>query len=217
MRSLAMFALGSFVASISLTGQSLSEHAAAAAGATVGTAAGKPLGTALGKIFGSMDQSTSKAAGTKVVKPVDPKAEAHATAPAAAPAASVPLVAPSGGWSGSGGSAGSGGSGGDGSLYVRHSGRRHELPVAAETIPAPLIAAPVEPVVKEPSVEEIAAVKVGATSNEVIAALGPPESRVSIPDDDGRLLEICQYWAKGQALGTIRLENGRVVSVQTRN
>ena len=77
----------------------------------------------------------------------------------------------------------------------------------------PIVAAPV---VKEPSVEEIAAIKVGATSHELEATLGPPESRVSIPDDDGHLLEICQYWSKGQALGTIRLDNGRVVSVQTR-
>lgn len=215
MRSLAMIALGSFVASVSLIGQSLSEHAAAAAGATVGTAAGKPLGTALGKIFGSMDQSTSKAAGTKVVKPVEPKAEARTTAPAPAPTASAPLGA-SGGSGGSASSGGTGGSDGDG-FYTRHSPRRHELPTAVETIPAPIIAAPVEPVVKEPSVEEIAAVKVGATSTEVAAALGAPESRVSIPGDDGSLLEVCQYWAKGQALGTIRLENGRVVSVQTRN
>jgi hypothetical protein len=74
---------------------------------------------------------------------------------------------------------------------------------------------PAEPVVKEPSAEEVSAVKVGETSTQLEAVLGAPESRVSIPDDDGHLLEICQYWAKGQQLGTIRLDNGRVVSVQT--
>jgi hypothetical protein len=215
MRSLAIIALGSLVASISLAGQSLSEHAAAAAGATVGTAAGKPLGTALGKIFGDMDKSTSKAAGTKVVKPVEPKADA--TTSAVAPPA--PL-----GVSGSGASAGSGGasgaSGGTGaSASTRRSARRRELSAAAEPpvpIPAPITPLVVEPVVKEPSLEEVAAVKVGATANELEAALGAPESRVSIPDDDGHLLEICQYWAKGQPLGTVRLDNGHVVSVQTR-
>jgi hypothetical protein len=72
-------------------------------------------------------------------------------------------------------------------------------------------------VVKELSVEEVASVKVGATFHELEATLGPPESRVSIPDDDGHLLEICQYWSKGQALGTIRLDNGHVISVQTRS
>jgi len=209
MRSLATIALGSFVISFSLAAQSLTEHAAAAAGATIGTAAGKPLGTALGKIFGSMDQSTSKAAGTKVVKPVEPKVEVTTRAPS--------LPASSGS---SGASVGSGGGGGSSLFSGRHSGRRRELP--ADTEPqafAPGAEAPVVavPVVKEPSVEEIAAIQVGATSNELQAALGAPESRVSIPDDDGHLLEICQYWSKGQALGTVRLDNGRVVSVQTRS
>jgi len=207
MRSLAIIALGSCVASFSLTGQSLTEHAAAAAGATIGTAAGKPLGTALGKIFGSMDQSTSKAAGTtKVVKPIETKPTVTPSAPSAAPLLS-----------GSGGSGGSG-SGGGYSVSARRSGRRHELldQVQPQAF-APSIEAPIAPVVKEPTVEEIAAVQVGATSIELQAALGAPESRVSIPDDDGHLLEICQYWSKGQALGTVRLDNGRVVSVQTRS
>jgi hypothetical protein len=208
MRSLAIIALGSLAVSFSLAGQTLTEHAAAAAGATIGTAAGKPLGTALGKIFGSMDQSTSKAAGAKVVKPVEPKVEVTTRAPS--------LPASSGS---SGASVGSGG--GSSSIFAtRHSGRRHELP--ADTEPqafAPGSEAPVaaEPVVKEPSVEEIAAIQVGASSNELQTALGAPESRVSIPDDDGHLLEICQYWSKGQPLGTVRLDNGRVVSVQTRS
>jgi len=213
MRSLAFIALGSFIASTSLTAQSLSEHAAAAAGATVGTAAGKPLGTALGKIFGSMDQSTSKAAGTKVVKPAPPKAEVTPSAPVAAPTSSAPLFA--GGDSGGSG----GGSGGSGATASSNrSARRRELPADAEPLApiAPIVPVVPEPVVKEPSVDEIAAIQVGASSRDLEAALGPPESRVSIPDDDGHLLEICQYWAKGQPLGTVRLDNGRVVSVQTR-
>src|SRR5579863_8357921 len=177
MRSLAFIALGSFVASISLTGQSLTEHAAAAAGATIGTAAGKPLGTALGKIFGSMDQSTSKAAGTaKVVKPVAPKAAVTTTAPAPATVSSAPL-----------GFGGSGGSGGGGSVASGgHAARHRELPEDESVAAAPV--APIAPVpapeIKEPSVEQIAAIQVGATSHELEAALGAPESHVSIPDDD---------------------------------
>ena len=214
MRSLALIALGTFVASAGLTGQSLAEHAAAAAGATVGTAAGKPLGTALGNIFGGMNKDTSKAAGTTVVKPTPLKAEEK---PAFAPA--PPLLS-----GGSGESAGSGSGSGarSASASNRRAARRRELAAAAEQegsaqiSQAPITPIVVEPVVKELSVEEIAAVKVGATSKELEASLGPPESRVSIPDDDGHLLEICQYWSKGQALGTVRLDNGRVVSVQTR-
>jgi hypothetical protein len=72
-------------------------------------------------------------------------------------------------------------------------------------------------VVKEPTVEQVASIKVGATASELRSTLGAPESRVSIPGEDGHLLEICQYWAKGEPLGTIRLDNGRVVSVQTQN
>src|SRR5579859_1660726 len=206
MRSLAIFALGSLVASTGLMAQSLTEHAAAASGATIGTAAGKPLGTALGKIFGSVDQSTSKAAGsTKVTKPVELKAEPKTSAPALSPAPFVGAPdAPAGGPSGSSGG---------GVASTGHSPRHRELHIPESVAPlAPIAPVIPEPAIKEPSVEEIAAVKVGATSDEVASALGTPESRVSIPDDDGRLLEICQYWSKGQQLGTVRLENGRVVS-----
>jgi hypothetical protein len=217
MRSLALIALGTFVASVSLTAQSLAEHAAAAAGATVGTAAGKPLGTALGKIFGDVDNSTAKATGAKVVKPPQPKVEVTRTAPAVAPGPAAPMGA-SGGSGASGGLGGGSGSGEPASASTRHTARRRELAAASEPVAsAPITPLVEEPVVKEHSVEEIAAVKVGATSTEVEATLGAPESRVSIPDDDGHLLEICQYWSKGQQLGTVRLDNGRVVSVQTRS
>jgi len=216
MRSLAFIAFGSLVLSTSLGAQSLTEHAAAAAGATIGTAAGKPLGTALGKIFGSMDQSTSKAAAAKP-KPAPTKPAATATAPAVAPA---PAALSSGGSvaGASGGSSGGSFGGSGTSASARHTSRHREEPDAEPLPLAPI--APITPVVpepvKEPSVEEIAAIKVGATSTELNASLGAPESRVSIPGDDGHLLEICQYWAKGQALGTVRLDNGRVVSVETR-
>jgi hypothetical protein len=224
MRSLALTALlGSFIASTSLVGQSLTEHAAAAAGATIGTAAGKPLGTALGKIFGDMDKTTSNAATPKTAKPAGTKSEAkiEATAPATLPTATLPpaggvvLGSPSG--SGGGGGGGDVGGGGGTGASSHHSARRRELPIESESgaaVPtAPIVA---EPVVKEPSVEEVASIQVGASSSE-LRALGAPESKVSIPGDDGHLLEICQYWAKGEPIGTIRLDNGRVISVQVRN
>jgi hypothetical protein len=58
---------------------------------------------------------------------------------------------------------------------------------------------------------------VGASESELRMALGVPESKVSIPGDDGHLLEICQYWANGEQVGTVRLDNGRVVTVQANN
>lgn len=82
---------------------------------------------------------------------------------------------------------------------------------------APIVPVVAEPVIKEPTIAEVASVRVGATSSELRAALGAPQSTISIPDDDGHLREILQYWAKGEPIGTIRLDNGRVVSVQTSN
>ena len=113
MRSLALIALvGSFVTSTSLVAQSLTEHAAAAAGATIGTADGKPLGTALGKVFGDVDKSTSTVAAPKVAKPIVVKPSPVVSSEAAhAPVAPVASVgggdsAPAAG--GGGGSVGSG-------------------------------------------------------------------------------------------------------------
>ncbi len=213
MRSLALTALlGSLVASTGLVAQSLTEHAAAAAGATIGTAAGKPLGTALGKVFGDVDKSTSTATTPKTAKPVVIK-PAPASPPVSTAHAPVapPLV---------GGGDGSAGAGGGGSSH--RSSRRRERIVeteAAASAPITPVVAPVaaQAVVKELTVEDVASIKVGATAGELRAALGVPESRVSIPGDDGHLLEICQYWAKGEPVGTIRLDNGRVVSVQAQN
>ena len=59
--------------------------------------------------------------------------------------------------------------------------------------------------------------RLGATCSELREVFGAPESTVSIPGEDGHLLEIRQYWAKGEPVGTIRLDNGRVVSVQANN
>ncbi len=207
MRSLALTALlGSFMASTSLVGQSLTEHAAAAAGATIGTSAGKPLGTALGAVFGTVDKSTSTAANPKTTKPVVIKPAP--AAPSAAPSAAHQSVGVGGGDVAAGGSGGS----------AHHVARRKALPEEPRLEPVVTIAPVVEAlVVKEPSAQDVAGIKVGATSNELRQALGAPESTVSIPGDDGHLLEICQYWAKGEQVGTIHLDNGRVVSVQSNN
>ena len=210
MRSLALIALlGTCIASTHLVGQSLAEHAAAAAGATIGTAAGKPLGTSLGKIFGDVDKSTSTAVTPKAVRPVPSR-----TAPVA-PAAAAP--APITGITDGGGEIPAGLLEKP-SPHRRSARHRHaELaPIAAAPI-APVTPAIIAPAVKQITAEEVASVKLGETASQLRAALGPPESQVSIPDDDGHLLEICQYWSNGEEVGTVRLDNGRVVSVQPIN
>jgi hypothetical protein len=62
----------------------------------------------------------------------------------------------------------------------------------------------------------VAGIQVGATENDVVAALGQPASRVIIPDDDGHLRESFQFWAQGSQIGTVRLDNGYVVKVEAR-
>lgn len=217
MRSLVLVALlGTSIASTHLAGQSLSEHAAAAAGATIGTAAGKPLGTSLGKIFSDVDKSSSTAATPKTAKPVASKPAPVAAPDAAHAAAPAPVIALAGGDDSPAGGGGTSSSSSSSSRRVGHRKQPELAPVAAEPI-APVTPIVAEPVVKEPTVQDVASIKVGATASELRATLGPPESKVSIPDDDGHLLEICQYWSKGEQIGTIRLDNGRVVSVQTNN
>ena len=211
MRSLALIALGTFAA-VGLVAQSLSEHAAAAAGATVGTAAGKPLGTALGKIFGGMNKETNGAAGVQKAKPVKAKVDPKAIvkpepAPASAPNRSVGLA-----------TFGPGNAGGNEAPPVHRVARRRHgarvaaavLPTVAETPVAPLA---VEIAVQRPTEQEFAAVKVGETGGQLADALGIPESKVSIPEDDGHMVEICDYWSNGQPLGRVRLDNGKVVNV----
>src|SRR5215469_11827135 len=69
MRSLAMTALFAAFSSIgNLQAQNLAEHAAAAAGATIGTAAGKPMSTAINTIFGQTDEQAKAASRTAAGK-----------------------------------------------------------------------------------------------------------------------------------------------------
>lgn len=216
MRSLVIVLPASLLFIASAHGQVLTEHAAAAAGAAIGAGAGKSLSTSMTKIFGETDKETAKAAKPdtkKQAKPVtNPTPDALATAkskpsavagsaPALDPLPPSPSHAP-----------------------AQHS-RRKPAPhdeTAASLVPAvapnPIPAAPpvAEPVVKIPTVQDLANIKVGATESDLIAALGQPSSHIIIPDDDGHLREICQYWANGHVLGTIRLDNGQVASVEAR-
>lgn len=100
-----------------------------------------------------------------------------------------------------------------------------EVPaVAAPVTPAPPTPAPVVPTVqpvapgppqKDLTGKEFTQIRVGAKAKEVLSILGPPSSRVVIPDDDGHLRETLQYWAKGVPMATVQLDNGRVVKIET--
>jgi hypothetical protein len=50
-------------------------------------------------------------------------------------------------------------------------------------------------------------------SREELLKLGAPAGRITLPDD-GHLIEIYQYTANGNMLGTVRLTDGSVTNVQ---
>jgi hypothetical protein len=212
MRSLALVLPASLMFVVGVHGQALTEHAAAAAGAAIGTGAGKGLSNSMTKIFGETDKQTAKAANPDAKKPSkpvpdpppDPLAAKSKAKPSALPGgdpAPAPIPAAS-----------------------RRAARKPVLTgettsaLQSAVIASPIPAAPaiVEPIIKVPTAEDLANIKVGTTAEDLVTALGQPSSRVVIPDDDGHLREICQYWANGQVLGTIRLDNGQVATVEPR-
>ncbi len=194
--------------------QTLSEHAAAAAGATIGTAAGKPIANALSGVFGQVDQTTATAAKTGAKATVGKATIAPQQRPTSDRAAETNRGPGPGSFS-----PGFGASGGtvasDETPEPAPVVRRRAAPMRA--VPAPVVTpvAVPEPV-REPSLEEVASVKLGTSEKDLFDALGIPESRVIVPDDDGHMRESCQYWSKGHQLGTIRLDNGQVVRVEVR-
>jgi hypothetical protein len=210
MRSLALVLPASLIFIVGVHGQALTEHAAAAAGATIGAGAGKGLSNSMTKIFGETDKETAKAAKPEAKKPSKP-----VTDPAPDPLAAKPKPSPVP-------------VGNDGLAPLPAPSRRAaRKPVPREetaaALPAAVAVTPIatappiaEPVVRVPTAEDLSNIKVGTTAEDMVAALGQPSSRLIIPDDDGHLRETCQYWANGQVLGIIRLDNGQVASVETR-
>jgi hypothetical protein len=79
--------------------------------------------------------------------------------------------------------------------------------VTAPETPAP------GPTIGQPNTDDLRAVTNGTPRGELMARLGLPSSRITIPDDSG-LLEIYRYSGADGLVGSVRLENGLVVAVQ---
>lgn len=77
-------------------------------------------------------------------------------------------------------------------------------------------AAPPGPPQKNLTGREFTRIRVGATAKDVLTVLGPPASRVVVPDDDDHLRETLQYRVNGVPAATIRLDNGRVVQIDAK-
>jgi hypothetical protein len=188
-------------------GQNIIEHAAAAAGATIGTGAGKALSNGIDKILGRAAETGSTAGKPATVRP-------SATTPTAPPTptsngAQTVLQgpgAPSGPtWTSQPGT----------TQHARM--RRSAAPVDPDkpVFAAPEVAVthPVAIAPPPPSPEDFAKVKEGTPREDVQTALGTPSSRITIPGDDGHLIEILTYYDGNRHIGTVRMDNGAVVSV----
>jgi len=215
MRSLALVLPATLIFIVGVHCQALTEHAAAAAGAAIGVGAGKGLSNSMTKIFGETDKETAKAAKPDAKKPSKP-----VTDPAPDPLAAKSKPSPVS--SGDVGPAPFQPSASHASSQPRHVARKPVLTgettsaLQSAVIANPIPAAPpiVEPIIKVPTTEDLVNIKAGTTEEDMVTALGQPSSRITIPDDDGHLREICQYWANGRVLGTIRLDNGQVATVE---
>jgi len=91
-------------------------------------------------------------------------------------------------------------------------------PVAAAKAPNPVpTVAPYVPPVKGPEISQqaIAEVKPGMQQEEVERRLGPPASKLTIPED-GEFIETCRYMVANGRSSLIRFSNGVVTDISTR-
>lgn len=175
-------------------GQAIAEHAAAAAGSSMGVLAGKPASKALHKVKTNLDQAAKS--DKTATKPDAPKAS-KSTAAHAAPAPSAdpfPVQMPP---------------------AVPRTRRHQRSAPAAISRERDYVEE-----VKQPETAAVSArpdfskVQQGMERARVLAVLGEPASRITIPDE-GHLLEIFRFSAGSLWLGTVRLDNGAVVQVET--
>ena len=165
-------------------GQTMVEHALAAGGGSAAGVAGKTVSNGIDSIFRKVNQTTGAAAQTGTLAPARMPAAGVAPAGAGAVAAGKPSRPRAG------------------------KPALEPEPSAATPDPSPAPAAPAPP-----TLAEIAGIQTGESRQEVLAKLGKPSARITIPGGDG-LVEIFQYAANGERLGSLRLTDGLVSSVR---
>jgi len=183
--------------------QALVEHAAAAAGGSVGGVAGKKVSDGLTSIFGKIDKQTSKAAkGTAPsaasnaplleVGPGVPKPNTRASTAPTAPTATVAGYPPP-------------------PPPVR-SATVHKAPAARVARVLPPAIPRIEPPESTPVTrDELRLVTMGMQRPDVLR-LGIPAAKITMYDD-GHLVEIYRYLSNDTAIGAVRLTDGAVSSV----
>lgn len=189
----AVVVLGMGVASA----QAMLEHGLAAAGGSAAGVAGKGVSTGLDKVFKKLDEAAkstpTQPAAKKSAKPEKAKAEPPYVLPIAGPSTPPPFVA----------------------FPAKGSSTDDSKDAASVTSGRPhrAIAARPEPLQPKITVDDIAAITVGTRKEDLYAKVGRPSATMVIPDGD-RLVEVLSYATRSQYLGSIRVDNGAVISVK---
>ena len=177
--------------------QTLTEFGAAAAVGTVGGANGQNVSKGLSAILGKVNVQTAKAAGKE-----DSSQPAFELAPGQpkADSSGVPLPPSTG-------------------TGVQRARGPVSMPVAQLIVPqealVPLTIADVVPVVPPPSemsADKLKAIPVGMSRADLLR-MGFPASKITM-DEDGHSVEIFSYRQKDRRIGTVRLNDGAVSSVE---
>ena len=169
----------------------VTSHVAAAAGAAIGTAGGKVLSNVLDKALAPAAQTGDTQTVAKV--PVAPTPAKPTVATGSFP--DVPPLSESA-------AGGSSRRNVSPRPYFSSSADRIAFHGSYQNLPPP------------PSVEDFAKIKNGSSRQEVLAALGKPSSHVTIPEE-GHLIEQMSYQYERRYLGSVRLDNGRVVEIKS--
>lgn len=182
--------------------QTLTEAAVAASGGTVAGMAGKTVSDGISGIMGAVAKQTNRAAtNAKDAKPKETNPQLLGLPKPGPMTYSDPGSSPSG-------------------YVVRPTSTRAAATVPSGAEPAPVAASYQAPaVVPEPaplpdaSPEVLATITVGTAKQELITKAGTPGSRI-VMDEDGHLVEVYRYLAKGSTIASIRLTDGAVTSVK---
>jgi hypothetical protein len=191
------FALAAILFGAALSAQSLTDHAAAIAGASAGVAGARALSDPLSRILQAASGETAAAAespksdkqpakGAQTKMETKPAGVPGMAAPQFSPAPSSP---PQTGWR-------------------RPAGQRPVLPVGQPSFSHYDSPEPVGPVTSA----RLRSIASGASRGDVVGSLGVPSARITM-DDNGHLVEILQYTANGSRVGSVRCSDGRVESV----
>ena len=165
----------------------VSYGAAAATGSTAGAAAGNKLNKALDNVLGKTSEAMGKAGQSPKSKSESKPSEMihMSVAPEAVARTAAPKTA-----------------------------NVHPLPKVQQEDAAIIVpAANIEPPPVTATPEVLATVASGAKRDD-LTKLGEPAYRISIPED-GHLVEVYKYRSDGKDIGTVRLTDGVVTSVQS--